>query len=312
MRALRTPDERFEGLVDYPWAARYAEVSADGEAMRMAYLDEGPADGRPALLLHGEPTWSYLYRAMIPPLLEAGLRVIVPDLIGFGRSDKPDAQEDYTYARHVEWLSDLLVRALDLRDTVLFCQDWGGLLGLRILAEHPDRFAAAVASNTMLPTGDHDPGDAFRAWREFSRTSESFEIGRLINGGSVRTLSAQEIAAYDAPFPDERYMAGARRFPSLVPITPDDPAAAANRRAWEVLKTWRRPLVCAFGDSDPITRGGEKVLEKLIPGAAGQPHTTLAGTGHFCQEDSPAALAEMVAGVAASAPRVSGEPAGRL
>ena len=213
MQVLRTPEERFEGLPGFAWEPRYAEVQADGEQLRMAYLDEGPADARPVLLLHGEPTWSYLYRKMIPPLLDAGMRVIAPDLVGFGRSDKPAAQEDYTYARHVAWLSDLVVRVLDLQHAVLFCQDWGGLLGLRVVAAHPDRFDAVVASNTMLPTGDHDPGDAFRAWREFSRTTDSFEIGRLISGGSVGTLSGEEIAAYDAPFPDDSFKAGARAFP---------------------------------------------------------------------------------------------------
>lgn len=311
MQTLRTPDERFEGLVDFPWQPHYADVRADGSAVRMAYVDEGPAAARPVLLLHGEPTWSYLYRAMIPPLLDAGLRIVAPDLIGFGRSDKPTSGEDYTYARHVAWLADLVVDRLDLRDAVLFCQDWGGLLGLRIVAEHPERFAAVVASNTMLPTGDHDPGDAFRAWREFSRTATTFEIGRMIDGGSARELSAGEIAAYDAPFPDDRFKAGARQFPSLVPITPDDPAAAANRAAWEVLKAWERPFVCAFGDSDPITGGGDRVLRKLIPGAAGQPHTTLRGVAHFSQEDAPAQLAEIIAAVAATSAPVS-EPTAQL
>ena len=230
MQVLRTPDECFAGISDFGWEPHYAQVKAGEETVRMAYVDEGPRQARAVLLLHGEPTWSYLYRRMIPRLLEAGLRAIAPDLIGFGRSDKPGATEDYTYARHLQWLTDLVVGRLDLRDAVLFCQDWGGLLGLRLVAEHPDRFAAVVASNTMLPTGDHDPGDAFRAWREFSRTAETFEIGRMINGGTARELSPQEVAAYDAPFPDDRFKAGARQFPSLVPITPDDPASAPNRR----------------------------------------------------------------------------------
>jgi haloalkane dehalogenase len=294
MHTLRTADERFAGLPDWSWEPHYAEVHADGDAVRMAYVDEGPAHARPVLLLHGEPSWSYLYRGMIPPLLEAGTRVIAPDLIGFGRSDKPAAGEDYSYARHMQWLTDLVVRHLDLRDAVLFCQDWGGLLGLRLVAENPDRFAAVVASNTMLPTGDHDPGDAFRAWREYSRTAERFDIGRIVNGGTARELSPQEIAAYDAPFPDDSYKAGARQFPSLVPITPDDPAAPANRAAWDVLKTWVKPFVCAFGDSDPITRGGEAVLRKQIPGAAQEQHVTLVGAAHFSQEDAAERLAEVV------------------
>ncbi len=294
MQALRTPDDRFEDLPDWSFGPHYAEVSADRERLRMAYVDEGPRDGRVALLLHGEPSWSYLYRWMIPPLVKAGLRVLAPDLIGFGRSDKPAAREDYTYARHVRWLTELVVDRLQLRDAVLFCQDWGGLLGLRVLAEQPERFAAVVASNTMLPTGDHDPGDAFRAWRDYSQTTEQFPVGRIVDGGTKRALSPQEIAAYDAPFPDETFKAGAREFPALVPITPNDPAAPANRAAWEVLSAWQKPFVCAFGDSDPVTKGGDRVLKELIPGAAGQPHETLEGVAHFSQEDAGERLAEVV------------------
>jgi haloalkane dehalogenase len=301
MNALRTPEERFADLPGFTWQPHFAEVSAEGiAALRMAYIDEGPRDARAVLLLHGEPSWSFLYRRMIGPLLDAGLRVLAPDLIGFGRSDKPAAQEDYTYQRHVDWLTDLVVRVLDLQDAVLFCQDWGGLLGLRLVAEHPRRFAAVVASNTMLPTGDQDPGDAFRAWRHFSQSAPAFDIGRIVNGGTKRDLSAEEVAAYDAPFPDDSFKAGARRFPALVPITPDDPSAPANRAAWEVLKAWRKPFVCAFGDSDPITRGGDRVLCKLIPGAADQPHITIEGAAHFSQEDAPERLAQVVVSVARS------------
>jgi haloalkane dehalogenase len=295
MQILRTPDERFADLPDWPWAPHHAEVGEGELALRMAYIDEGPRDARPVLLLHGEPTWSYLYRHMIGPLLDAGLRVVAPDLVGFGRSDKPAEQEDYTYQRHVDWLRDLVVGELDLTDAVLFCQDWGGLLGLRLVAEHPTRFAGVVASNTMLPTGDHDPGDAFRAWREFSRTTEEFRIGGLVNAGCVKDLDPAAIAAYDAPFPDDAYKAGARIFPSLVPITPDDPASEPNRKAWETLLRWDRPFLTAFGDSDPITGAAGPVLRKLIPGAEGQPHVTLEQTGHFSQEDAGARLAEIVA-----------------
>jgi haloalkane dehalogenase len=301
MNVLRTPEERFADLPGFGWQAHFAEVKTDGaEGLRMAYIDEGPRDARPALLLHGEPSWSFLYRSMIGPLLDAGLRVVAPDLIGFGRSDKPASQQDYTYQRHVEWLTDLVVHRLDLEDIVLFCQDWGGLLGLRLVAEHPQRFAAVVASNTMLPTGDQDPGDAFRAWRDFSQNAPAFDIGRIVNGGTKRELSEQEVAAYDAPFPDDSFKAGARRFPALVPITPDDPAAPANRAAWEVLKAFEKPFVCAFGDSDPITRGGDRVLCKLIPGAEGQPHVTIDGAAHFSQEDAGERLAQVVVSVARS------------
>ena len=294
METLRAPDERFTDLPDWPWTPRYADVGTGETQLRMAYVDEGPAEARTILLLHGEPTWSYLYRQVIPPLLAAGLRVVAPDLIGFGRSDQPVERGDYTYQRHVDWLRDLVIGTLDLTDVLLFCQDWGGLLGLRLVAEHPERFAGVVASNTMLPTGDHDPGEAFRAWREYSQTTEDFAVGRIVNGGCVRELSPQEIAAYDAPFPDDRHKAGARQFPALVPAVPDDPASAANRAAWESLMRWDRPFLCAFGDSDKITGAAEPVLRKLIPGAAGQPHELLEQTGHFCQEDAGPRIAEIL------------------
>jgi len=300
MDILRTPDARFADLPDFPYVPRYAEVRAgDGgaPALRMAYVDEGPRDARPVLLVHGEPSWSYLYRHMAPPLLDAGLRTVVPDLIGFGRSDKPAAREDYTYARHVAWLTDLVV-ALDLRDAILFGQDWGGLIGLRVVAAQPDRFAAVVASNTFLPTGDQPLGAGFEAWRRFSQEVPELPVGRIVDGGTVRELSAAEIAAYDAPFPEERFKAGARQFPLLVPASPDDPEAPANRAAWEVLTRWDKPFVTAFGDSDPVTGGADAALQRLIPGAAGQPHVTLEGVGHFSQEDAGGRLAEVIAGVA--------------
>lgn len=296
MQTLRTPDEQFAGLPDWPYAPHYADVTADGDTARMAFVDEG--EGRPVLLLHGEPSWSYLYRDMIPPLLDAGLRVVAPDLIGFGRSDKPTERDDYTYARHMAWLTDLVVGHLDLRDAILFGQDWGGLLGLRLAAEQEDRFAAIVASNTFLPTGDRDPGDAFRAWRDFSQNVPEFPTGNIVNGGSARELTPEEIAAFDAPFPDESYKAGARQFPALVPASADDPARPANLAAWEVLERWEKPFVCAFGDSDPITKGADRVLLSRIPGAEGQPHTTIEGAAHFCQHDQGAALADVIIGVA--------------
>jgi len=293
MESLRTPDDRFAGLPDWPYDSHDAQVTADGARVRMAYVDEGPRDGRPVLLLHGEPSWSYLYRFMIGPLAAAGLRVIAPDLIGFGRSDKPVAREDYTYARHVGWVTDL-VGQLDLRDALLFGQDWGGLIGLRLVAEQPDRFAGVVASNTFLPTGDQPLGDAFHAWRTFSQTAPEFHIGQIVNAGTHRDLTPAEIAAYDAPFPDDRHKAGARQFPALVPATPDDPAAAANRAAWQVLEAWDKPFVCAFGALDPITRGADRILRERIPGAAGQPHVTLEQAAHFSQEDAGPQLAQVL------------------
>jgi haloalkane dehalogenase len=245
------------------------------------------------LLMHGEPSWSYLYRKMIPILTAAGHRAVAPDLVGFGRSDKPVRREDYTYQRHVDWMRHVLV-ALDLRDATLVCQDWGGLIGLRLVAEHPDRFARVVAANTFLPTGDVPAGKAFLAWKEYSQSTPDFHVGGIVKGGCATDLAPEVIAAYDAPFPDDRYKAGARQFPTLVPVTPDDPAAPANRKAWEVLSRWEKPFLTAFSDQDPITRGGDKGFQERIPGTKGQPHTTIAGGGHFLQEDCGEALARVV------------------
>lgn len=267
--------------------------SGDGGTLRVHYVDEGPRAGSAVLLLHGEPSWSYLYRTMIPAIAAAGYRAIAPDLVGFGRSDKPARREDYTYQRHVDWMR-AAVEGLDLRDATLFGQDWGGLIGLRLVAEDPDRFARVVASNTFLPTGDRDPGDAFRAWQRYSQETPDFHAGGIVKGGCVSALGPEVVAAYDAPFPDEEYKAGARQFPMLVPVRPDDPAAEPNRRAWEVLERWEKPFLCAFSDSDPITRGADRVLRQRIPGCAGQPHTPIAGGGHFVQEDCGEELAELV------------------
>lgn len=290
MQILRTPDERFTDLDGWPYAPHYAEV---GDGLRMHYVDEGPRDGQVVLLLHGEPSWGYLYRHMIPPLVAAGLRVVVPDLVGFGRSDKPDDQEAYSYATHVEWTRALLFDALDLSGVTLFCQDWGGLIGLRLVGEHPDRFARVVAGNTFLPTGDRTPPDAFFAWQKFSQEVPEFPVGFILNGATQRDLSPAEMAAYDAPYPEERYKAGARRFPLLVPTSPDDPAADANRKAWETLSAWEKPFLCTFSDGDPITAGGDAMFQKLVPGTAGLPHITVSG-GHFLQEDAGPELAEAI------------------
>ncbi len=304
MQTLRTPDERFSDLPGFPYAPRYVEVDDhEGGRLRVAYVDEGPADGATVLLMHGEPTWSFLYRRMIPVLVDAGLRVVAPDLVGFGRSDKPTEQTDHTYARHVGWMRQALLDEVGLRDITLVCQDWGGLIGLRVLAEDPDRFARVVVANTGLPTGDQQMPEAFLAWQKFSRESPRFEIGRMISGGSATPLPPEVVAAYDAPFPDDSYTAGARVLPALVPTGPDDPASAANRAAWEVLSRWEKPLVTAFSDGDPITRGGERVFQKLVPGAQGMPHTTLTGGGHFLQEDVGPELAGVVVDLIAATPR---------
>ncbi|TKJ27421.1 haloalkane dehalogenase [Blastococcus sp. CCUG 61487] len=304
MEILRTPDERFADLPDFPWTPRYVEVDdGDGGRLRVAYLDEGPADGETVLLLHGEPSWSFLYRHMIPVLVDAGLRVVVPDLVGFGRSDKPAQRSDHSYARHVGWMRQALLHELDLRDVTFVGQDWGALIGLRLVAEHPERFARVVIANGGLPTGDRPVTDAFLAWRRFSQESPDFQIGRVVSNGSATQLPPEVVAAYDAPFPDDSYTAGPRVMPALVPAEPDDPAVAANRAAWEVLAGWEKPFLTAFSDGDPITRGGERVFQKLVPGAQRMPHTTLAGGGHFLQEDVGPELARVVADLVASTPR---------
>lgn len=288
MELLRTPDDRFAALADWPYLPNYLQL---GE-LRVAYVDEGPRDGQVVLCLHGEPSWSYLYRKMIPPLVQAGLRVIAPDLPGFGRSDKPAARSDYTYQRHVDWLRGLL-DGLSLPPATLFCQDWGGLLGLRLAGEEPERFARIVACNTFLPTGDLPLPPAFFAWQQFSQTLPAMPVGAIIARGCSRPMSPQSIAAYDAPFPDPSYQAGARQFPLLVPTTPNDPAAEANRRAWQGLRSFHRPFVTAFGDADPITRGADRLLQEHIPGAAGMPHVTMQA-GHFAQEDVGEELAKLI------------------
>lgn len=303
MDVLRTPDERFDGLADFPFAPHYVEVdNGDGGTLRMHYLDEGPADGEVVLLLHGEPSWSYLYRWMIPVLVDAGLRAVAIDLVGFGRSDKPASRDDYTYQAHMDWTWSA-VEAIGLADLTLVCQDWGGLIGLRLVGEHPESFARVVAANTMLPTGDHHPGKAFLAWQKFSQETPEFPVGQIINGATVSTMSPEAIAGYDAPFPDESYKAGARQFPMLVPISPDDPAAPANRAAWAALGRFAKPFLSAFSDSDPITGAAEPVLRAQVPGAVGQAHVTIAEGGHFLQEDKGRELAEAVVKFVGANPR---------
>ncbi len=289
MDVLRTPDERFVNLPGYPFAPRYVEI----ESLRVHYVDEGPPGAAPVLLLHGEPSWSYLYRKLVPVLAAAGHRAVAPDLVGFGRSDKPARRTDYTYQRHVDWMRGVVER-LDLRGITLVCQDWGGLIGLRLAAEQPQRFARIVAANTFLPTGDLPPGDAFLMWQKFSQETPDFQVGGIVGGGCVTALAPEIVAAYDAPFPDDRYKAGARQFPLLVPTAPDDPASAPNRTAWAALGAWRKPFLTAFSDADPITRGADGLLQQAIPGAHGQPHTTIAGAGHFLQEDKGEDLARVV------------------
>ena len=286
---VRTPDSRFEGLADYDFAPHYVDI----DGMRMHYVDEGPRDGEVVLLLHGEPSWSYLYRHMIPPLRDAGLRVIAPDLIGFGKSDKPTRKSDYSYAGHVGWMT-AFVEALDLSGINLFCQDWGSLIGLRVAAENEHRFARIALGNGALPTGDQAVPRAFKIWRAFALYSPWFPIGRILQMGTVEELSAAEVAAYDAPFPSARYKAGARAFPKLVPITPDDPARDANRAAWDIFRQWTKPFLTTFSNRDPIMRGGEKVWQDSVPGAQGQEHVIIRNAGHFLQDDKGPELADVL------------------
>jgi haloalkane dehalogenase len=295
MQVLRTPDLRFENLPGWTFAPHYAEIfDADGTALRIHYVDEGPKDGPVVLLLHGEPSWAYLYRKIITKLADKGYRALAPDLIGFGRSDKPAARTDYTYERHVAWMSAWLT-GLDLKDITLFCQDWGGLIGLRLVAAFPQRFAGLVIANTGLPIGTGWT-EGFKAWLDFSQNVPLMPIGMIVNGGTGRDLSPEEIAAYDAPFPDERFKEGARQFPMLVPVTPEHASVAENIRAWTVLDRFDKPVVTAFSDGDPVTRGGESVFQSRMPGAKGQPHATLHG-GHFVQEDCPDEIVAIIDGL---------------
>lgn len=323
MDVIRTPDERFENLSGYPFAKNYTEVpDTEGGSLRIHHVDEGSRDAEPVLCLHGQPTWSFLYRNMIPIFVDAGMRVVAPDFVGFGRSDKPTSVDDYTYARHVQWMSCWL-EALDLQNINLFCQDWGGLIGLRLVAAYPERFARVVVANTGLPDGTGVPEQAgpamrklyeslpvvtpgelmplfrkkdgppgFMYWRKMCAEAPSLKISDLVSAAGG--FPKETMAGYDAPFPDDRYMQGARKFPSLVPIFPDDPEIPANRKAWEVLAAFDKPLLTAFSDGDPVTAGGEKIFQERVAGAKGQQHVTINGAGHFLQEEKAAECAAVL------------------
>ncbi len=296
MDILRTPDDRFRSLPGFPYQPRYATVpDGDGGELRMAYVDEGPSDGPVALLLHGEPSWSFLYRHVIRVLTGAGIRAVAPDLVGFGRSDKPTAPADHSYARHVEWVRSLAFDVLDLREVTLVGQDWGGLIGLRLAAEHPDRFARIVAANTGLPTGDVGMPEIWWQFRKAVEEAETLDIGRFVQAGCTTEMSDEVRAAYDAPFPEEAYKAGPRAMPGLVPTSPDDPAADANRAAWGRLTRSETPFLVAFSDGDPITGGMAPILARSIRGARGLEHPVVEGAGHFLQEDAGDRLGEVVA-----------------
>ena len=286
---LRTPEARFARLPDFPYEPHYTQVGG----LRIAHIDEGPRDAAPVLLMHGEPTWSFLYRKMIPVLLAAGHRVIAPDLAGFGRSDKPVRKADYSYQNHVLWMCAWM-QANDLKRITLFCQDWGSLVGLRMAAQFPERFDRIVLANGGLPTGTGPVPPAFKIWRAFARYSPWFPIGRIVKAGCALGLGPEEVAAYDAPFPTRRHRIAARLFPGFVPTTPDDPERANNELAWEVFKQWDKPFLTLFSNRDPVTRGGHRIWQKLVPGAQGQPHAVTRGAGHFLQEDKGEEVAEAI------------------
>ncbi|OBA74533.1 haloalkane dehalogenase [Mycobacterium sp. 1554424.7] len=295
MQTLRTPEYRFDDLPDFPYAPRYCEIpDGDGGTVRVAWVEDGPPDADPVLMLHGEPSWSYLYRKMIPILAAAGHRVVCPDLVGFGRSDKPTRREDHSYARHVEWMRAVAFDVLDLRGVTLVGQDWGGLIGLRLAAEHPERFARLVVANTGLPNGEQPMAEEWWRFRNAIAVAPNLSIGWFVQGGCVQQMSGEVRAGYDAPFPDDRYCAGPRAMPSLVPTSREDPEAAANRAAWDKLSVSPTPMLVAFSDSDPVTWPMAAIFQREMRGAQGIDHPTIRGAGHFLQEDAGEELANHI------------------
>ena len=289
MKFISTPEERFQNLEGYNFEPHYEVV----DGMKMHYVKEGNNSNEVVLMLHGEPSWSYLYRKMIPIVAGAGYTVIAPDLIGFGKSDKPTNRNDYTYQSHLDWMT-AFIKQLDLKNLTLVCQDWGGLIGLRLAVENENRFKRIVAGNTTLPNGLAPMNEAFSKWKEFSQTVPELPVAGIIKGATVTKLSSEVLRAYDAPFPSEEYKEGARIFPALVPATPEDPQAEANQKAWKVLSQWKKPFLTAFSDSDPIMSGLEKPFQKIVPGAQGQNHVIIKGAGHFLQEDKGEEFAEHI------------------
>ena len=327
MKTLRTPDSQFENLPDYPFSPHYTEVDdSEGGTLRIHHVDEGPRDAPIVLCMHGQPSWSYLYRHMIPLLTQAGLRVLAPDLVGYGRSDKPASVEDYSYQRQVDWMTAWL-KANDVQNATFFGQDWGGLIGLRIVAENPERFERVVIGNTGLPLPQTTPPEVieevrrFRAeaptptmpevmkalgeggsgplsfayWQKWCWESEDLPVGMAVmTACGSKVLTPEEVAAYDAPFPDASFKMGPRAMPTQVPTLSNDPSVEANRKAWEVFKKWDKPFLTAFDDSDPVSAGGEIQFIKVVPGAQGQEHQKLSGGGHFFQEAKSEELAKIV------------------
>ena len=289
MQVLRTPGKRFANIPDYPYSPHYTEING----LRIHHISSGEQTSEPVLLLHGEPSWSYLYRKMIPILTAGGLRAVAPDLVGFGKSDKPADIADYSYQKHIDWTWSWL-QAQELEGITLVCQDWGSLIGLRLVAEHSELFKRVVVANGGLPTGDNEMPREFTGGQRYSQRSADLPIGRVIQQGTVTELSEETLQVYEAPYPDASYKAGARIFPSLVPTTPDDPATPANRAAWEALSQFEKPFLTAFSDGDPITARGDLLFRRYVPGTKGQPHTTIKGAGHFLQEDQGEVFAKVI------------------
>jgi len=295
MAVLRTPDNRFAGLPDFPFAQHYATPTDPVLGpLRMHYLDEGDREGRVVALVHGEPTWSFMFRRTVAPLVSAGYRVIVPDLIGFGRSDKPSRPEDYTYASHVRWLGAFFGE-LAVKDVVLLGHDWGGLIGLRLATEVEGLVGAYVAANHGYPTGDMPANEALRSWQQYAASVPELDVGAIVARSCATPLPPQVVAAYDAPYPDESYKAGARRFPALIPVVPADPACGAVRASRAALGQSSLPFATIYGAQDPIAGAADAMFQQLVPGANGAPHIRLAGAGHNMPEDAGETLGEMIA-----------------
>ena len=289
---LKNDPSDFEGLKEWEYKENFYTLKTEYGDMNIHYIDEGSSSENTVLLLHGEPDWGYIYRKFIDPLVAAGVRVVVPDLPGFGKSDKLSERSSYTYEKYVNWM-ETWMKDLELNNITLFGQDWGGLIGLRLVAENEDMFKNVVISNTALPTGDISAGKAFEDWKNYAQTVENFHAGGIIKGGTVKGIDQYVIDAYNAPFPDDSYKEAARQFPMLVPVTPDNPSSQKNREAWEVLKNWNKPFLCVFSEQDQIFNGVDKAFTKLIPGCQNQPHKTIQG-GHFIQEDNPEECIEAI------------------
>jgi len=293
MSILKTDLTLFENLSDWKYKENFTTVTSEFGELDIHFVDENSTSDECVLLLHGNPTWGYLYRNMIDPLKENGYRVVVPDLPGFGKSDKFSVRYNYSYEGFVDWMSQFIENT-DLKNITLFCQDWGGLIGLRLAAKYGDRFEKIVAANTGLPTGKAPLSEGFAVFREFLQIKPDLHVGGQVRNGTTKGIDENALAAYNAPFPDDDHKQGVRQFPNLVPGTPRTPSAEPNKEAWKILREWKKPFLCAFSDKDPIFSGVENSFYKLIPGCKDMPHVTIENAGHFLQEDQPKACVEAI------------------